>query len=242
MRLDRILANSGCGSRKEAQSLIRSGAVSLDGQVLARPEMKLGEAEMNRLQLSGRPLRPRFHFYLALYKPAGYLSALQDARRPTVAELLPPEQVALGLFPIGRLDLDTTGLLLFTNDGQLGHRLCKPEWGVRKRYRFAYAGEAFAETEVALWAEGLRVGDWRCRPARLALLEPGLAELEIEEGKFHQVKRMVAARGRALTRLTRLSHGPITLEGLDGPGCWRELGDQEVDQLYACCDLTRPGR
>ncbi len=242
MRLDRILANAGHGSRKEVRSLIRSGALSLHGKILTDPGMNLSESELDELLLHGKALQAKFSFYFALHKPVGFLSAMEDAKAPTVKEFLPPELLSSGLFPVGRLDIDTTGLLLFTNDGTLGHRLTKPEWQIEKHYAFAYEGSPLGDTELEAFAKGLMIGDWQCRPARLLPGDAGEAELIIEEGKFHQVKRMLQAVGREVTALKRLRHGPVDLSGIPNPGQIRPLSEVEIDALYRACDLARPAR
>ncbi len=256
MRLDRILANAGYGSRKDVRKIIKSGRISLRGQILKQDSLSIADDELDELKLDGQKLNPKFHFYLALHKPEGYLTAMEDKKLATVAELLPENLISTGLFPVGRLDIDTTGLLLFTNDGTLGFRLTKPEWHVPKRYRFTYEGERLGPAEVMLFREGLQIGEIKCRPAEL-IPDPlkkvcfgtdgkaegqNTAELILVEGKFHQVKRMVAATGRVLTTLKRLTHGPVTLDGIEKPGDIRHLTEQELAALYQACDLERPVR
>lgn len=242
MRLDRILANAGYGSRKDVRKIIKSGRISLRGQTLKQDSLNLDETELDELMLDGQRLNPKFHFYLALHKPEGCLSAMEDKKQATVAELLPENLISTGLFPVGRLDIDTSGLLLFTNDGTLGFRLTKPEWHVPKRYHFTYEGEKLSQEEVQLFQNGLQIAELRCRPAELILKADNEAELVLMEGKFHQVKRMVASTGRVLVRLVRLEHGAVTLNGIENPGEIRHLTNEEIDALYQACDLERPAR
>lgn len=242
MRLDRILANAGHGSRKEVRSLIRGGAISLGETRLTKEAENIDEKDFDLLMLNGLPLKPQFSFYFAMHKPEGYLTAMEDKKQATVKELLPANLLSIGLFPVGRLDIDTTGLLIFTNDGTLGHRLTKPEWKVEKHYLFDYSGASLTQTEVELFEVGLKIGDWQCRPAQLMLREAQQAELIIEEGKFHQVKRMLVAVGREVTSLKRLRHGPISLEGIEKQGQIRPLQDGEISALYEATSLVRPIR
>ena len=242
MRLDRILANAGYGSRKEVRALIKSGAVVLHGKILNDEACNIEEAELDELQLNSQPLKPRFSFYFALHKPAGFLSAMDDKKQATVKDFLPEKLLSVGLFPVGRLDIDTTGLLLFTNDGTLGHRLTKPEWHVEKHYEFSYSGEELGEKEVEQFKNGLLIGTWTCRPAQLILRDLQKGELILEEGKFHQDKRMLHAIGREVTRLKRLRHGPVDLQDIEEPGQIRQLSDAEIDSLYSATGLVRPKR
>lgn len=240
MRLDRILANIGLGSRKDVRALIRRGAVQVGGQPLRQVDAQIAEADLDKLSLNGKRLDTRMDLYLILDKPADYLTAMEDTRFPCVADLLPESYLARGVFPVGRLDRDSTGLLLFTNDGQLGHRLCSPEWKQPKLYQFEHSGPAFREAEIQRVAQGLREADFVCRPAKLTNLGDRDAQLVICEGQFHQVKRMVAALGRELRSLRRLEFGPLTLAGLNGPASWRDLSDAETDAIYTSVGLEAP--
>ena len=212
------------------------------GKTLLDDASNVGEEDLDELVLNQRPLHPQFSFYFALNKPSGYLSAMEDKKQATVKDFLPEKLLSVGLFPVGRLDIDTVGLLLFTNDGTLGHRLTKPEWHIEKHYAFSYSGAALDESDVEQFKTGLRIGDWQCRPARLILQAEGKAELILEEGKFHQVKRMLHAIGREVTHLKRLRHGPVELKGVEEPGQIRPLNDIEIEALYTATGLVRPKR
>ena len=230
-RLDKVLCSTGRWSRREVKDLVRQGRVRLEGRTVLRPEEKV-DPETASLQVDGQPVRCARFVYLMLHKPAGLLSATRDGRQSTVLDLLPPELRRRGLFPVGRLDKDTTGLLLLTDDGLLGHGLLSPARHVDKVYLARVEGRVDAGDVRAL-AEGMVLGDGlHCLPAELVPLGDGSrCRLTLREGKYHQVKRMLAARGKPVLELKRLSMGPLTLdEGLK-PGEWRFLSDSEAAQL-----------
>lgn len=226
-RLDKLLANTGRWSRAEAKKVIRAGRVTAAGQVVTAPE---GKWEPEEVTVDGESLGKKGLTYLMLYKPQGVVSATRDRRERTVLELLPEEY--RGLFPVGRLDKDTEGLLLLTDDGPLAHELLSPRKHVVKVYRVTVAGELTGEDVWAL-SEGLTLGDGlRCRPAELRLTDdPQVGLLTLHEGKFHQVKRMMATLGKPVTALLRLSMGPLELDGALRPGQWRELTQGERESL-----------
>lgn len=242
MRLDRLLANSGYGSRSEVKDLIRKGRVTLDDQIIHDPAHDVRDEDWSRIGLSGRPAPiQRFH-YLMMDKPEGLITAMDDPRHRTIAELIPEKYVHAGLFPVGRLDRDTTGLMILTNEGTLGHRLASPRYGTDKVYDVRITGNPFhADRDPAVFAAGLVLPDGlECKPATICILAADHALLTIHEGKFHQVKRMMAATGRTVTALRRLSIGPVSIDPSIGVGGIRELSDQEVDALYAAVKLARP--
>ena len=177
-----------------------------------------------------------------LDKPDGVVTAMDDPHLRTVAEFIPPAYRHADLFPVGRLDRDTTGLLILTNDGTLGHRLASPRHGVEKTYDVVVSGPPFAEgIDPAIFAAGIVLDDGLvCRPAQLRICSPQRVELTIHEGKFHQVKRMMAATGRLVTALRRLSVGPLCIDPVLGAGGVRELTEEETDALYQAVDLARP--
>lgn len=227
-RLDKRLSAAGY-ARKEAGAYIREGRVTVDGVVVTAPERRVEETAV--VTVDGTPLRTGF-CYLMLHKPAGVVTATQDARERTVLDLLPEELRRRGLFPVGRLDKDVTGLVLLTDDGPLGHKLTSPRHHVDKVYEVTVNG-AFTEQDCQALARGLKLGDGlQCLPAELRLTG-GLdtALLTIREGKFHQVKRMMACLGKPVKTLKRLSMGSLRLdEGLK-PGEWRELTAEEREGL-----------
>ena len=229
-RLDKILANTGRWSRKEARELIRAGRVSVDGVTARAPEDKADPAAV--FTVDGERISGEKQVYLMLHKPAGLVSATEDPRQPTVLELLPEHLRRVGLFPAGRLDKDTEGLLLLTDDGPLGHDLLSPNKHVDKVYYAQVDGTVDAADAEAL-ARGMVLGDGlACLPAGLEPLGDGSECLvTLREGKYHQVKRMLAARGKPVRYLKRLSMGPIRLDPSLEPGEWRPLTREEVAAL-----------
>ncbi len=242
MRLDKTLSDSGYGTRSEVRALVRAGRVRVDGAVVRDPGFLLHEGVDGRLAVDGTATRVRRHLHLMLHKPEGFLTALEDARQPTVADLIPPNLRTRGLAPVGRLDLDTTGLLLLTNDGTLGHRLANPKWHVDKVYHaWTEGGDPFDARDAAAFAEGLTLGDGTpCQPAALEILGPAEARLTLHEGKYHQVKRMMGSTGRTVVRLHRESVGPVRLDPALAPGESRELTDEEAALLYRAASLEMP--
>ncbi len=241
MRLDRILANSGYGSRSTVRSLIRSGRISVAGQTVRDPGLAVQDEAMDRIVLDGQPITVRRYIHLMLYKPAGLVTALTDPRLPTIADLIPDAFNNSGLVPVGRLDRDATGLLLLTNDGTLNHRLASPRWGIWKSYRLTYLGDTFHEDLCCLFAAGLLLPNGeRCLPAILGLRGNHEADLQIHEGKFHQVKRMVAAVGREVQTLHRYALGPLVLDPQLCAGQSRLLTDKEAAALYRSVQLQSP--
>ena len=193
-RLDKILAGTGRWSRREVKELVRQGRVTLDGAPAASPEQKL-EPTAADIRVDGEPVAYRRFTYILLHKPAGVLSAVEDSRQKTVLDLLPLELRKQGLSPVGRLDKDTEGLLLLTNDGALTHRLLTPKNHVDKVYYARTEGTPTAE-DAARLAQGITLPDGlRCLPAELKICGEGEVHLTLREGKFHQAKRMLAACG-----------------------------------------------
>ena len=230
-RLDKILSGTGRWSRREVKDLVKAGRVTADGAVVARPEDKF-DREAVELRVDGEAVDGERYYYLMLHKPGGVLSATEDPKQPTVLDLLPPHLRRVGLFPVGRLDKDTEGLLLLTNDGPLGHRLLAPKKHVDKVYFVRVEGRLDQEDRRA-FRTGMVLGDGlRCLPAELEVLEPpdtGLVTLR--EGKYHQVKRMLASRGKPVIYLKRLSMGPLRLDPELAPGAWRPLTQGERQEL-----------
>ena len=226
-RLDKILSGTGRWSRREVKDLVKAGRVTADGAVVARPEDKF-DRTATVLAVDGEPVDGEKYVYLMLHKPGGVLSATEDPRQPTVLDLLPPHLRRIGLFPVGRLDKDTEGLLLLTNDGPLGHRLLSPKKHVDKVY-FVRVDGTLDGADCAAFRAGLVLEDGlRCLPAELEVLDPASTGLvTLREGKYHQVKRMLADRGKPVTYLKRLSMGPIALDPALEPGTWRPLTEGE---------------
>lgn len=233
-RLDKILAHLGLGSRKDVKELIRRGKLSVDGQQVKDPGLVL-DPENCTLTVNGQPLTYRRHFHYLLNKPAGVITATEDRREKTVLDLLPVEWRRADLFPVGRLDKDTEGLLLLTTDGQLAHRLLAPKHHVDKTYLVQVDGQ-LGEREQAAVATGIELDDgYLTLPGQLQILRakaPGEGLITIEEGKYHQIKRMFAALGLRVRYLKRLRMGPLLLESDLAPGQARTLTAAEEAELY----------
>ena len=229
-RLDKRLASTGRWSRREVKELVRQGRVLVNGMPARRPEDKVGEED--QLLVDGQEVNCAPFVYVMMHKPAGLLSATEDRNQKTVVDLLPEELKRRGLFPVGRLDKDTTGLLLLTDDGALAHDLLSPKKHVDKVYLAKVEGRVDS-TDVSALAQGMVLGDGlHCLPAGLEPLEDGSSCLvTLREGKYHQVKRMRAARGKPVLALKRLSMGLLRLDEKLQPGQWRYLEMDEVAKL-----------
>ena len=235
-RLDKVIANRGAASRREVKTLVRQGRVLVDGIPAAAADMKV-DAATAVITVDGVALESERHVYLLLHKPAGVLTATEDKRQPTVLDLIPPEMRRRELSPVGRLDKDTEGLLLLTDDGELTHRLLSPKYHVDKVY-YARVEGVPDEQDAAAFAEGLLLGDGlQCLPARLEPLGGGECLVTLREGKFHQVKRMLASRGKPVLYLKRLSMGPLRLERELTAGQCRILTADELSALRKVCGL-----
>lgn len=234
MRLDKYLTEMGIGSRSEVKQGIRKGFVKVNGMPAARPELKVTEED--EVTWKGTPVIFVEYEYIMLNKPAGVISATEDARERTVLDLI-KNCSREDLFPVGRLDKDNEGLLLLTNDGDLAHRLLSPKHHVSKIY-YAKVDGVMTERDIRLFKEGLKVDDsLTALPANLTILKTdensSEIQLEIYEGKFHQVKRMVHAVGKEVVYLKRLSMGSLLLDETLEPGAYRPLTSAEVEGLYA---------
>lgn len=230
-RIDKLLSSTGRWSRQEAKALIKAGRVLVDGIPAGRGEER-ADPSVSRILVDGTDLFWQAHTYVMLNKPAGVVTATEDARQKTVLDLLPEELRRRGLFPVGRLDKDTEGLLLLTDDGDLAHRLLSPKKHVDKVY-YARLDRPLAPADCAAFEQGIVLDDGtRCRPALLRLLGDGReALITLREGKFHQVKRMTASRGAAVLYLKRLSMGPLALDEALAPGDFRFLTAAEVAKI-----------
>lgn len=238
MRLDRLLANSGYGSRTSVKEIIRKGKVSVAGVVVTDGGFQVEDMNKNSIRIDGSDAKIRKYLHYLLYKPAGVITALEDPRHRTVAEFIPVPLLSAGLFPVGRLDIDTTGLLILTNDGTLCHRLASPKWHVDKTYYFELDGKYLDESDCLKLEQGLILSDGMiCKPARLRILSSSSGLLTIQEGKYHQVKRMMKALGGTVTVLERRIMGPVSLDPALLPGQIRELTEDEIDALYHAVEL-----
>ncbi len=230
LRLDRWLVTLGVGSRSEIQKLVKKGGVRVNDAPVRDPGMQVDE-NTARLTVNGQPLDGRLTRHVMLHKPAGLLTAARDRKQPTVMELLPDVYGAIGCMPVGRLDKDTTGLLLLTTDGELNHRLLSPGRHVDKTY-LARVDGPLDESHVAAFAQGLHLSDFDAQPALLEIVAPQTGRVTVHEGKFHQIKRMFTAVGREVTALHRETFGSLTLDPNLPEGKWRELTEDEIRALY----------
>jgi len=232
-RLDKIIASTGKYSRREVKLLVRQGRVLVDGFPVRSAEDKF-DPERAEIVVNGEALTYRKYTWVMLNKPAGYLSATEDGRGATVLDLLPPELQKQGLFPVGRLDKDTEGLLLLTNEGGLAHDLLSPRHHVDKVYYTRVAG-TLTEEDCKAFAAGMTLADGlNCQPAGLAILTAGdesEAHVTLREGKFHQVKRMLAERGKPVLYLERIRMGNLTLDSQLSRGEFRFLTAEEMEKL-----------
>ncbi|MBQ8803994.1 MAG: rRNA pseudouridine synthase [Tyzzerella sp.] len=232
MRLDKYLADMGIGTRTEVKKLIRQGKIAVDGAVIKSPEAKI-DTEKNLVTLGGKPVSYETFEYYMLNKPAGVVSATTDAKDKTVIDLIETRK-RKDLFPVGRLDKDTEGLLLITNDGELAHRLLAPKKHVDKGYYAKVEGVVTEEDQKA-FAEGVSLGGGEmARPAELEIIvsdEISEIRLTIQEGKFHQVKRMFESVGKKVIYLKRLSMGTLVLDETLALGEYRKLTEEELKAL-----------
>ena len=239
-RLDKIIAGTGKYSRREVKELVRQGRVIMDGRLASSPEEKV-DADAACLLVDGQSLDCRRYTYLMLHKPAGVLSARVDGRQQTVLDLLPPELRKRDLSPVGRLDKDTEGLLLLTNEGGLAHELLSPKKHVDKEYYVRVAGRLSA-ADSAAFAAGLHLDDGLvCQPAELRILTSGEeseARVILREGKFHQIKRMLAYLGKPVLYLERVRMGNLLLDPVLERGAYRLLTKEEWQALAKLTEET----
>lgn len=230
-RLDKRLAATGKWSRREARELIRAGRAAVNGEIRRVPEAKVAEGAP--VTVDGVPVGGGGPVYLMLNKPAGVVSSTDEPGARTVLDLLGEEYQNLGIFPAGRLDKDTEGLLLLTNDGPLAHRLLSPRRHVDKVYYVEVDG-TLDESDVEAVRAGVTLGDgYVCLPGELELLSRNSAHITIHEGKYHQVKRMLASRGKPVTYLKRVRFGPLELDESLAKGAYRQLDDGELKGIFS---------
>lgn len=231
MRLDKLLCDLKIGSRSQVKEIIRKGMVTVNGLVEKDPGRKVDEGR-DQILVAGERLTYQKFFYFMLNKPAGVISATEDKREKTVLELLNPEDRREDLFPVGRLDKDTEGLLLLTNDGELAHRLLAPKRHVDKSY-FVHIAHSLSEEEIWALEQGVDIGESRLTlPGKVQCLSETEIVLTIHEGKFHQVKRMLQAVNNEVLYLKRISFGSLLLDDALVPGAYRTLTESEVAALH----------
>jgi 16S rRNA pseudouridine516 synthase len=233
MRIDKLLANMGFGSRKEVKQLLKKGGVTLSGAPIKDAKTQI-DPEKDDIEIFGEKVEYKPNIYLMMNKPKGVISATEDVAESTVLDLLETEDLIYDPFPVGRLDKDTTGFMLLTNDGKLAHLLTSPKKKVDKTYRVHIDDVLTIDQEEVLKSGVVLDDGYKTKPAQLAYYEgepETTVRLTITEGKFHQVKRMFQAVGRKVVALKRESIGPLTLDPDLKPGTYRELNDDEVELL-----------
>ena len=230
MRLDKMLSECAVASRSETAKAARAGKITVNGIAVRKPDFAV-DPERDEVVYCGEPVRYRKFVYLMLNKPDGYISATEDGRGdPVVTDLLPVEYRKMGVFPCGRLDKHTLGLMLLTNDGVLSHRLLAPKSHVAKSYAFSVRFPLSEEDIKALCA-GVDIGGYVTKPCRVALSDEKTGVITITEGKYHQIKLMMEAVHNQITALERKTFGPLALDPTLARGKWRELTAEEIDAL-----------
>ncbi len=227
-RLDKIICDSGIATRSEARGLISAGRVRVNGKTETHADLKI-ELNGAEIYVDGKPLNGDKFRYFMLYKPEGVLTATEDRDQKTVLDILPEELRRLKLFPVGRLDKDTTGLIILTNDGEFCHAVTSPKRHIKKLYEFTVK-EMLAAEDVEAFKTGITLRDGtKCLPASLEIDKEDLSHgnVSIYEGKYHQVKRMLASRGKPVEKLKRVSIGELCLDKSMKPGDFREINENE---------------
>lgn len=248
MRLDKYLADMSVGTRKAIRQMIKDGLVTVNGETARKPDQHISQEDC--ICVRGKAVSYERYVYYMLNKPAGVVCAASDARHRTVLDLI-EDKSRKDLFPVGRLDIDTTGLLMICNDGELAHRLLSPARHVDKVYEAVVSGEIGAK-EICMFAQGLAISEeWTCLPAKLKVLEGGLSmpdqaedasrvSVTICEGKFHQIKRMFSKIDSQVLSLKRLSMGSLQLDDKLQPGQYRRLTREEIASLRIDAGLEKP--
>ena len=227
MRLDKLLSECSTLSRSQVKQNIKGGSVTVNGNIITVPEYKV-DSDADDIIFDGQRVAYEKFVYYMLNKPAGLLSATDDKKQKTVIDLFPAELRKKGLFPVGRLDKDTTGLLLITNDGEFAHRVISPKSEIIKTYHAVTEGSVNSD-DIAAFKQGVILADGtKCLPADLEPLSDGSCLVRVMEGKYHQVKRMLASRGKPVKALKRLSIGGLELGNSLFPGEFRKLSENEL--------------
>lgn len=230
MRLDKFLSETGTASRTESRRAAACGSISVNGQIVRDISLHINP-ENTTVLFRGVPVRYQKYVYLMMNKPGGVISATEDGASQTVLDLLPDKYQKMGLFPCGRLDKNTLGLLILTNNGELAHRLLAPKSHVEKTYRFR-CERPLTDADCALLCRGVDIGEKSStRPATLRLISDTEGEITVVEGKFHQIKRMFQAVCNKIIDLERISFAGIPLDPSLARGAWRELSAREITQL-----------
>lgn len=233
MRLDKMLSNLGYGSRKEIKKMAKTGEIIVNGKGISKTDIHI-DPQIDRVYVNGERAIYRENIYIMLNKPQGVVSATQDYRDTTVIDIIDKSYHSFEPFPVGRLDKDTEGLLIITNDGKLAHNLLSPKKHVDKKYYVEVSGR-LKEDDIIKFDEGIMIdGDYRCKPANLEIIEKAAiskAYVTISEGKFHQIKKMMLAIGHEVTYLKRLAMGSLKLDESLELGEYRELSEKELSNL-----------
>lgn len=230
MRLDKFLANKAIGSRKEVHEIIKKGFISVNDKIIRDKAFSISP-DIDEITFKGENISTTMKYYMKINKPAGYLTAVEDRKNLVIMDLLPPEYKSMGVFPVGRLDKDTEGLLLLTNDGQWAHRVINGKKDIAKCYYFTYDGEINSNYKELI-RNGLVLKDGtKFKPAELEFFNTNEGKITITEGKFHQVKRMLAALGGHITYLKRLRIGKITLTDIEEVNTYKFLNDSEINEF-----------
>ena len=231
IRLDKFICDQGLAGRKEVRQMIKAGRVRLDGVAVSAPDRKF-DPEKALVELDGSPLGyARFRYYM-MDKPTGVLTATRDGRQKTVLDLVTAEMRRMDIFPVGRLDKDTSGLLLLTNDGNFAHRVISPKSAVEKLY-YAKVDGIPDRADCEAFQRGLTLSDGtRCLPAKLELLGGNECYVRVMEGKYHQVRRMLASREKPVLELRRLAVGGLRLDPALPPGGFRELSEEDLCRVF----------
>ena len=229
MRLDKMISSTGIASRSQVSSAVRAGRVLVDGAVAKKADMQV-DPDAVRVVYCGTPVCYRKYTYIMLNKPEGYVSATEDGKLPTVIELLPEELQKIGLFPCGRLDKNTLGLMLLSNDGDTSHRLLAPKSHVSKTYAFRLKFP-LSDADIAALESGVDIGGYVTAPCRVERTGEREGKITLTEGKYHQIKLMMEAVHNQVTYLERVTFGPLVLDGALARGEWRYLRDDEIALL-----------
>lgn len=233
-RLDKILSNLGYGTRKQVKAMVKDGHIKIDGIIVRDSSIKVN-TDNDKIELDDELINYKKYIYIMMNKPDGVVSATYDNYEETVIDLLEPEHRAFDPFPVGRLDKDTVGLLLITNDGEMNHRLISPKWHIDKVY-YTEIDKILSSSDIEAFEKGIILDDgYKCMPAKLEIIrsdkDGSMANVTIQEGKFHQVKRMFESLGKNVVYLKRIKFGPIQLDNSLEEGTYRQLSKFELKSV-----------
>ncbi len=230
MRLDKLFSACGIASRREAKAFVKSGRVLVNGLPASSSEMKI-DPDVDQIFFDGERINYKEYVYILMYKPNCVITATEDTQQETVIDLLPKAYANMGVFPVGRLDKDTTGLLILTNDGEYAHNVITPKKLIPKCYKASVDG-VLDESDIDAFEKGLVLADGtECMSAQLEILKPSVGLCTVYEGKYHQVKRMFATRGKHVTSLHRMSIGSLVLDDSMKPGDYKEMSLEEAQKV-----------